>query len=257
MMRFKVVFIGVLALWISACVSKSAYLDLESDLAATRQQAEAHNRDLTDLQKKYSALENANRELQDRVQQQETENAQLAAMNAELKNMLQAKRDELNEKEHVIDELVGTRKRIEESLKEQIASQQIKIEDMEGRLKVTFVDKILFDSGSADVNPRGKELLLNFAESFKSDSEQYIAVEGHTDNVAVGPKLQNRFPTNWELSTARATAVVRFLQDEAGLPAQRLSAAGYGPYHPVASNESEEGRSQNRRIEIILVPIQS
>jgi chemotaxis protein MotB len=80
-------------------------------------------------------------------------------------------------------------------------------------------------------------------------------VEGHTDNVSVGSALKNRFPSNWELATARAAAVVRFLHEAAGLEPERLSATGYSYFKPIASNDTEEGRSQNRRIEVILVPI--
>jgi chemotaxis protein MotB len=249
--------LGLSAVLISACVSKSKYLDLESDLVETRRQAEVRAKDLEGLQQKYNALEAENRELQNRIALQETESTRLASLTADLKTRLHEQRTELEEKEQVIQQLVTTRRQIEDSLKDQIASQQIKIEEMAGRLKVTFVDKILFDSGSAEINPRGKELLSNFADSFKSSTDQNITVEGHTDNVGVGPRLQQRFPTNWELSTARATAVVRFLQDEAGLPPERLSAVGYSQYQPLASNDTEEGRSRNRRIEIILVPVQS
>jgi chemotaxis protein MotB len=79
-------------------------------------------------------------------------------------------------------------------------------------------------------------------------------VEGHTDNKPLGPTLKERFPSNWELSTARAAAVVRFLQEEGLLQPERLSARGYSFYRPLATNDTEEGRHQNRRIEIILGP---
>ena len=78
-----------------------------------------------------------------------------------------------------------------------------------------------------------------------------IVVEGHTDNVGVGKSLQSIYPTNWELSTARATAVVRFLQDKAEINPERLSAVGFSYYKPIADNDTEDGRAQNRRIELI------
>jgi flagellar motor protein MotB len=83
-------------------------------------------------------------------------------------------------------ELEETRRKIEIGLKEQIASQVIKLEEMEGKLKVTFVDKILFNSGSVQINPRGQELLLEFADSFRENGSQNIVVEGHTDDISVG-----------------------------------------------------------------------
>jgi chemotaxis protein MotB len=246
--------LAMTVLLMSGCVSKNRYLDLESDLVESRQQVDESNQDLKALQTKYSALETEKQGLETRLRQLEAENTQMASRSEDLSRQLQAERSELEEKERVIQELFATRKRIEEGLKDQIAAQQIKIEDMEGRLKVTFVDKILFNSGSAKINAKGKELLLNFAESFQGADDQNIAVEGHTDNVGVGENLKNIFPTNWELSTARATAVVRFLQEEGGLAPEGLSAAGYSAYHPLADNDTEEGRSQNRRIEIVLVP---
>lgn len=256
-MRFPTALVvsASLALISGACVSKGKYLELESDLIETQRSAEMTNENLiavqsqrSDLQKQYAQLKAENEDLQDR--------------NVNLNRRVEALSEKLNdqqtlvvEQDQVIEELQTTRRRIEAGLKEQIAAQEIKIEEMQGKLKVTFVDKILFDSGSARINPRGMESLLNFARSFSDDNGQQIVVEGHTDNIPVGAALRSRFPSNWELSTARATAVVRFLQEEAGLAADRLAASGYSSYRPVAANETEESRSQNRRIEIILVPV--
>src|SRR5262249_30589938 len=79
-------------------------------------------------------------------------------------------------------------------------------------------------------------------------------VEGYTDNVPLGPRLRERFPTNWELSTARATNVVRYLQETANLDPSHLIAAGFGQYHPISANDTDEGPAQNRRLHIVLVP---
>jgi chemotaxis protein MotB len=89
----------------------------------------------------------------------------------------------------------------------------------------------------------------------KNVQDKIIRVEGHTDNVPIAVRLQKQFPSNWELSTARATNVVRFLQDKVGMDATRLQAVGLSEYHPIASNETPTGRSQNRRIEIALLPM--
>ena len=97
-------------------------------------------------------------------------------------------------------------------------------------------------------------MLDRVAEILRKITDRQIKVEGHTDNVPIGPAIIDRFPTNWELSTARATTVVRHLQ-ERGLDSKLLSAEGYSEYRPVASNETEEGRAKNRRIEIVLIPL--
>ena len=213
-----------------SCVSKGKYLELEKDLQNTQQSLEQEKMSLADLQDKYNNLEKVSRDL----------------------NLdLEKERAAVEQKTKIISGLEETRIKIEEGLKEQIANQQIKIEDIEGKLKLTFVDKILFNSGSTEINEVGKETLSTFAESIQEDKDHNILVEGHTDNVGVGPILKNIFPSNWELSTARSSAVVRFLQNEGGIEPERLSAIGYSYYKPVAPND-DEGRSQNRRIEIIL-----
>jgi chemotaxis protein MotB len=220
-------------LLLSACVSKSKYIDLENNLASTQEQVNAKN---TEIRK----LEDKRKELMGQI--------------AEMEKQLEEKEDALRKKDEVIDEMASTRKNIEDSLKDQIASKQVRLETLEGKLKITFVDKILFNSGSAQINQAGQQSLLSLASILSQEPDQRIVVEGHTDDVGVGKSLQSIYPTNWELSTARATAVVRFLQDKAKIKPERLSAVGYSYYKPIAENDTEDGRAQNRRIEIILVP---
>ena len=214
-----------------SCVSKGKYLELETDLQNTQQSLDQEKKSLADLQDRYNNLENVSRDL-------------------DLK--LKKEKVVVKKKTKVISDLEDTKKKIEAGLKEQIANQQIKIEEIEGKLKLTFIDKILFNSGSTKINEKGKEILLTFAESIQEDKDHNILVEGHTDDVGVGPVLKSRFPSNWELSTARSSAVVRFLQEKGGIEPERLSAIGFSYFKPVAPNDDEEGRSQNRRIEIIL-----
>jgi len=246
-LKMFIVFFMVIT-FLSACVSKGKFLELESDLIGTRQRAEEGDKNFQSLQAKYQALEANYRDL-------ENKNLQLAGKIETVTLELKNERTVVKEKDKAIEDLEDTRRRIETGLKEQLTNQVIKLEEMEGKLKVTFVDKILFDSGSVRVNEKGQELLLDFAQSFRQNGSQNIVVEGHTDNVMVGSALKYRFPTNWELSTARATAVVRFLHEKAGLEPERLSAVGYSYYQPLAPNDTEENRSENRRIEILLVPI--
>jgi chemotaxis protein MotB len=104
------------------------------------------------------------------------------------------------------------------------------------------------------VKPEGRAVLDRVAEILVKVEGKQIRIEGHTDDVPIGPGLMDRFPTNWELSTARATTVVRYLTEQGGLEAVKLSAAGYSQYRPVASNETPEGKARNRRIAIVLIP---
>ena len=225
-------------LLVFSCVSKNKYLELETRSNATQAQLE---QDTRNLQAQISKLQSENNRLLDTIEGLKTE--------------LKQKQIAVQQKEGEISELERTRREIESSLKDQIAQKDIKLEEIEGKLKVTFVDKILFDSGSVMIKTKGEEVLLKLADSFRDNKNQNIAVEGHTDEVQIGPALLDRFPTNWELSTARATAVVRFLQEKGNIEPQRLTASGFSFYRPVATNDTPEGRKQNRRIEIILVPV--
>ncbi|MDH4212026.1 MAG: OmpA family protein [candidate division WOR-3 bacterium] len=158
------------------------------------------------------------------------------------------------EKEDEIDRLKGTYETLMEDMKKEIEDGQIKITQLADRLSVSMVDKILFPSGEAEITPEGLEILDRVGKVLKNTQEKIIRVEGHTDNVPIHPNLQKKFPTNWELSTTRATNVVRFLQEKVGIKGTRLQVIGMSEYGPVASNATPEGRSQNRRIEITLLP---
>jgi len=114
-----------------------------------------------------------------------------------------------------------------------------------------LTDGVLFDSGQAKVKPRAMPVLKKIAGLLQVDKDHPINVEGHTDNV---PISSSRYPTNWELSTARASSVVRLLISD-NAPASRLGAVGYAQLHPIASNSSAPGRSRNRRVEIVLLRV--
>ena len=179
-------------------------------------------------------------------------NQQLMQNTRLLKKELNKKKSVIQLQGKVIQLLDDTKKTIETSLKDQIEAQEIEVVEEDDKLKVIFVDKILFDSGSAKINDRGMELLQIMAGALKNNKDQNIVVEGHTDDVPLSAALQKRFSSNWELSTARAAAVVWVFQEQAGIEPERLSARGYSFYRPVAPNTTEAGRHQNRRIEIIL-----
>jgi len=150
---------------------------------------------------------------------------------------------------------------VERTLKERLAAQlqqieegKIAIQRIRGRLTITVVDRVLFESGSDAITAEGMDLLNGVGAVLKNVRDKRILISGHTDNIQIGPSLRGRFKTNWELSTARATSVVRYLVDHAGIAPQLLTAVGHAYTKPVAKNDSEEGRSRNRRIEVTLFP---
>jgi|WetSurMetagenome_2_1015567.scaffolds.fasta_scaffold95177_3 chemotaxis protein MotB len=144
-----------------------------------------------------------------------------------------------------------TYEKLNTALKSEVAADQVQIEQLQGKLKVTMVDQILFPEGGWEVGRKGEETLDKVIPTFKTLKGQRIEIEGFTDNVPIGPELKKRFPSNWELSTARATDVVRYLVSK-GVSPSLLSASGFGDTRPVASNDTPQGRAKNRRIEVIV-----
>lgn len=157
-------------------------------------------------------------------------------------------------KEEEIKRLTRTQEELSRSLQDEIAKGNITIQQVRDRLTINMVDRVLFDSGQAQIKPAGLKVLKQVGDVLTKVTDKQIRIEGHTDNVPISTKLQDRFKTNWELSTARATTVVRYLIDQGGVDRQLISAVGYAETRPIASNDSEEGRSSNRRIEIVLYP---
>lgn len=163
----------------------------------------------------------------------------------QLEAELQAREARLAEVQSTYDELVG-------KLEQEIERGEVRISELKGKLTVNVVDKILFDSGKAELKPAGIKVLQQIGDILNSAVDKNIQVEGHTDNVPISGSLATKYPSNWELSTARATTVLHFLQDRVGVSGERLSAVGYGEYQPIASNSTAQGRAENRRIQIVL-----
>ena len=215
--------------------------DLEQKLASGSASA---REEIAKLQKQASELEgNAARIAKEREQLRQ-EQSQLAA----------TLEQERLAKEEEIKRLTRTQEELSKSLQDEISKGNITIQQVRDRLTINMVDRVLFDSGQAQVKPAGIKVLKQVGDVLGKITDKQIRIEGHTDNVPISSKLQNRFKTNWELSAARATTVVRYLIDQGGVDRQYLSAVGYADTHPLASNDSEEGRSSNRRIEIVLYP---
>ncbi len=191
----------------------------------------------------------------------ETQNATLQGRIAELTDMLDELRNssaELEtavlEKEAELAEIRSTQDQLLDELQEEIEAGQVRVERLQDKLRVDVVDEILFASGEAVLKSEGKAVLAKVAGVLQN-ANRMVEVQGHTDNVPIRGRLAERFPTNWELSAARAVNVVRFLQEENGLLPTRLSAVGLSEFRPRGDNETEEGRQANRRIEILLAPL--
>jgi|GEM_PF-800161 len=186
------------------------------------------------------------------------QNARIAALekeNAALKLSADALSKDVAAKADELAKLKGTYDALQENMKAEIAKGDVSLTQSGGKLQVDLVDKVLFDSGEAEVSPRGQEILQRVGAVLAKIDDKQIQVSGHTDEAAISAKLSEKFPTNWELSAARAVNVVRFLNEQANVPGRRLVASGYGPFHPISSNATPQGRARNRRIEILLTPV--
>lgn len=200
-------------------------------------------------------------ELRERMAALEKERDALTADGEQLQKdlaALQASKDalaaEVEEREAQIEELRKAREELEQKLAADIASGHVTVRGEGNMLAVDLADEILFPSGEAELRDRGKEVIRRVCPSLRDLEGRIVEVGGHTDDRPIVGDGRERFPTNWELSTARATDVVRFLQDECDISGTRLVAAGFSAYRPVASNRSRRGRSKNRRIELVLRP---
>lgn len=214
--------------------------DLEKKNAELTAQLDEAAKSRTQMEEAVAAAEARTRDLENKFNE-------VTALNQELSEntrKLQAAKEALEKKSSEYQALAS-------SLKDEIQSGKIELSELRGRMTVKMKDKILFSSGSTKIGKEGTEALKKVAEALKGVTGKIIRVEGHTDNVPVDPK--GPFASNWELSTTRSLEVVKLLQDS-GVPAPLLSAVGYGEHQPIASNSTPNGRSLNRRIEIVLAP---
>jgi len=225
-----VVFAAAFAL--AGCVSKGDYEKLEGD----------KNKEIDALQKERGGLQDQVKNLQsDRTtltQQKALLESQVSALEQQKTQLLTATQQDKSQ----YDALVR-------NLTEEVKKGQLQVRQYKDMLTVDVAEQLFFDSGRADLKETGKAVLKKVGEALKGYEDKVIRVVGHTDNVPIKTKV---FPSNWELSVARATTVVRYLQ-ETGIPPERMVASGRAEYQPVAENDTPEGRKKNRRIEITLI----
>jgi chemotaxis protein MotB len=138
-----------------------------------------------------------------------------------------------------------------EELRQKVSNRELLLRQTKDMLQIDIVNRVLFDVGSARIKKNGRRTLGKLVDFLKAQSDKAIQVEGHTDNQRISGSLARRYPTNWELSSARAISVVRYLESK-GVPPERLSAIGYSFYREEASNDTAEGRARNRRIVLSL-----
>jgi chemotaxis protein MotB len=234
---------------LAAAVAGAGYYYYDRmELPALTERASKAETAAVEAKNELQAQSKARTDLEARADKLEKENQDLRAEKTRLSKDVEAKEGEL-------ERLKATTVALEEKMKIEIGRGDIRITQVGGKIQVDLVDKILFDSGDAKIAKRGEEVLSRVGAVLAKVEDKQIQVSGHTDDQPISEKLKEQFPTNWELSVARATNVVRFLDDSKLVPPARLVVTGYGPFQPIATNATPKGRARNRRIEILLVPL--
>jgi chemotaxis protein MotB len=270
--RFRVSKLGAwvlacsLVLQLTACVSASKHRELEAERdELAREKAEVGEL-AGPLEVSNASLESERVRLYDELEDLRVEREALAARRAALEHdvmrlsenegrlsdELQATSLALTAASSEVRDLQSTYQGLVDDLEIELQKGAIEIEQLREGLRLAVSDEILFASGSARLDPGGVELLQKVATNI-SKLDYAIDVEGHTDNISIRGSLKKRYPSNWELAGARAASVVRLLE-RAGINGNRMKAISRASYVPVASNDDEDGRSMNRRIEILLRP---
>jgi chemotaxis protein MotB len=257
----------LLTLVLGGCVGKRKYLDLEeahaktlADLDMTRAERDQRTDEVAELRTNIAEIERAlagarsdlaelDRQLQAERQQKSELLATRAQLNASIEEMTRAL-GELARRKAQAEESVAAFRDLLRRFHSLIDAGRLQVRIIDGRMVVQLATDVLFASGSASLSADGRQAIREVAAVLRDIPDRKFQVEGHTDDV---PIRTERFPSNWELASARALTVVREMLD-VGLPSDRVSAASYGEHAPVAPNRTPEGKSANRRIQIVVVP---
>jgi len=241
----------MLGILLTSCVSNKkfrtseAQVDkLKKDNAYTLSQLNDCNNQTQKLKEEKTSLQTENAMTQNDLKALSAESKMTIADQAKrlkkLQDMIQAQKDVMTKlKNSIADALMNYK------------TDELYVYLKDGNVYVSLEEKLLFKSGSDVVNPKGKEALKSLALVLNSTKDINVMIEGHTDSVPIKTAL---FKDNWDLSTARATSIVRILTNDYGFDSERITASGRSKFHPVKANATAEGRADNRRTEVILSP---
>lgn len=265
----KYLLIAVSALLVcSSCVTKKKYLlaengrleaiargdDLQDKLANSRDDNDKLNARLDGLERDTVRLGQNIRNYENMLNANMSEQEKLNALLSQKMTELDNRERTINELQDMINAQNAKVQKLLSSVKEALlgfSSDELTVREKDGKVYVAMSDKLLFESGSANVDKRGKEALAKLAEVLNKQTDIDVYIEGHTDSKPISTA---RFKDNWDLSVIRATSVVRILTKDYGVNPLQIQPSGRGEFMPVDNNETAEGRSKNRRTEIIMAP---
>ncbi len=256
------------------CVSAGDFEALQKDYNTTKSSLQAETQKRGQLEEELAAEQKRSKELNSRIallegelstmtKERDTVAGEADGLRSELANVVKDKSrlkssvaemkvalEELKQRKAAADQRIAEFKSLLERFKSLIDAGKLRVKIVDGRMVVALATDVLFGSGSAKLSKEGAAAIQEVATVLKEIEGRSFQVEGHTDNV---PIKTAQYPSNWELAAARSVTVVKTMI-EAGMPAERVSAASFGENKPAAANDSKEGKASNRRIEIVVVP---
>ena len=264
----RIIFALCLLIAVTSCVSKKKYMVAENGRLAALSRERVLNRNLgqqkdeiaklkqqiTDLMSDTTRLGQAIRDYRKSLYSNLSEQEKLKMLLKEKMEKLAEREATINKLQAEVDAQNARLQSLLNSVKDALlgfSSDELTVTEKNGKIYVAMSDKLLFESGSAQVNKQGKEALGKLAEVLKKQHDIDVFIEGHTDNK---PIKTVQFKDNWDLSVVRATSVVRILTKDYGVNPLQILPCGRGEFMPVDNNESVEGRAHNRRTEIIMAP---
>lgn len=257
------IFIGFLAIVIIGLSSFSAWSfwqqleKAKADLAAEQQKAESAKTEgassVMQLKGKNDTLEKNLAETMKMVEGLEADKSTLEQAKTELERVNNSLAAENTRLQNQIREATSLKEKLTSELTQQLNDKDVTINQLQGKLSVDILNRVLFDLGKADLKDEGKKILSDVAKVLENLPNRPIHVIGHTDNIPFKGGT-GRFRSNWDLSAGRAVAAVQFLQEQAGIDPMRLAAVGHSEFHPIAANDTDQGRAQNRRITLVIMP---
>jgi len=233
------------ALLFSGCFIKSGagFSDKDRTINELNDALEASRSEVDDCRRGNELLQNENEKIDIEVR---TKRSQIEFLNQAIEKQAAV----ISLQESVIRLFDDSQQTLQASIQDQIEAGNLETGGSSHSVKYILYNKLLFQTNGLELSPDGKALLTKLAEVLLEESYPFIRVQGHTDDRPL--KSSSRFADNWELSAARAAEVVRFFHEILGIAPERMTAVGCGQFMPVAGNDTDEGRSMNRRIEIIL-----
>ena len=257
-LHFAVYLSLILSILFTSCVSTRKYIASENRFKASEAKVNKLQKDNADTQ---SQLNDCNEKVKNLNDQKASLQNEYALVQDDLKTLTSASKMTIADQAKRLknfQDMIQSQKDIMSKLKNSITdallnykTDELSVYIKDGKVYVSLEEKLLFKSGSDVVDPKGKEALKSLAKVLNSTNDISVIIEGHTDNVPIKTKL---IEDNWDLSTARATSILRILTKTYGFDSNRITASGKGQFHPIRTNETVAGRASNRRTEIILSP---